>query len=89
MREWASGCVGVWVYGRISVGCSKPGCRPSSICGCPGMGFRGVSKGHSYSVHNAKRRIIETLCQIIVSKRRDLLSWRFFLFPPASVGAGE
>jgi len=45
---------------------------------CPfSWGVRGHG-GRSYSVHNAKRRIIETLCQIIVSKRRDLLSWRFF-----------
>lgn len=31
--------------------------------------------GHPY---NAKRRIIETLCQIIVSNGRDLLSLLFF-----------
>jgi len=29
--------------------------------------------------HNAKRRIIETLCQIIVSNGRDLLSLLYFL----------
>lgn len=34
--------------------------------------------GHPY---NAKRRIIETLCQIIVSNGRDLLSLLFFLLP--------
>lgn len=40
--------------------------------------FCGGSQGRSYSVHNAKRGIIETLCQIIVRKRSDLLSRRFF-----------
>lgn len=44
-----------------------------SLCSCCGG-----SQGRSYSVHNAKRGIIETLCQIIVRKRSDLLSRRFF-----------